>query len=131
MKILRILLLVAALMCLSGLIGVFLPMDAFAKLAVRYGGGAGVRGPFFEYVFRLLSAVVASCGSFYLLLAKDPGRHGPLVPVGGGALVFVGGVVLVTGLSCGMQSLVFLMDFLGCTLLGGLILASWAVWGRK
>jgi len=131
MKALRLLLLLAALMCLSGFIGVFLPMEAVGKLAARYGAGGDVSKPFFEYLFRLLSAAVASCGVFYLLLAKDPARHGPLVPVGGGALAFVGAVVLGTGLSAGMPGLVYVLDFLGCTLLGGLILAAWAAWGRK
>jgi hypothetical protein len=131
MKALRLFLLLAGLMCLSGLAGVFLPMEAFAKLAARYGAGGDVARPFFEYLFRLLSATVASCGIFYLILAKNPERHGPLVAAGGGALVFVGAVVLGTGLSAGMPVIVTVLDFLGCAILGGLILAAWGAWGRK
>lgn len=130
MKLLRVLLLAAGVMCLCGLAGVVLPMRSFLALASNYGAGPGVDQPLFEYVFRLSSAVVGSCGVFYLVLAMNPRQHGALVPVGGGALLFVGAVLAGTGLWTGMPVAVFLIDFAGCALLGALILAAWWAWGR-
>ena len=131
MKALRISLCLAALMCLSAAAGLLIPMESFSSLAAHYGAGAETRGAFFEYLFRLFCAVAASCGVFYAFLAWDPRRHGPLVPVGGGALVFTGFVALFTGLSGRMPNMMFLLDFAGCALIGALVMATWFLSVKK
>jgi hypothetical protein len=130
MKILRIVLLAAGLVCLSGLIGIFVPIEAVGSLVASYGINEGLSGPMFEYVFRLSAAVVASCGFFYLFLAYNPRRHGALVPVSGAAIIFVGLVLLLTGFSTDMAAPFFVADFLSCVFLGSAILVTWMLWGR-
>jgi hypothetical protein len=130
MKALRIALGAASFVCFSGLIGVFVPMSHIARLAVRYGGAGTAPGPEFEYLFRLTAAVMAGCGAFYGILAWNPRAHGSLVPVSGGAILFVGLVLLVAGLSAGMITWVVLSDFLSCALVGAAILVTWLLWGR-
>src|SRR5512145_1217941 len=102
MRILRLLLLAAGVMCLFGLAGVLLPLSAFVKMASRYGAVQWADQPFFAYVIRLASAVVASCGVFFIVISRDPPRHGALVPGGGASLVFVGAVLAATGISTEM-----------------------------
>ena len=131
MRILRVLLMAAGVMCLCGLAGVFLPSSAFVKLASRYGAVHVADQPFFSYVLRLASAVVASCGVFFVVISKDPIRHGALVPAGGASLVFVGAVLAATGASTSMPVPVYLIDSVGCALLGAMILGAWWEWGRK
>lgn len=130
MKLLRGALILAGLMCLSGLVGVFLPAKAIASMLARYGFAAGATAPAVVYLFRLASAVTACCGPFFLLMARDPRRHGALVPVGGAAIVFVGVVLLLTGLTASMPLEVFLFDFLGCFLIGGAVVGAWLLRGR-
>ena len=130
MKFLRIVLLVASLVCFSGFLGIFVPLDSLAVVVTRYGADAPPSEPLFEYVFRLGAAVMAACGFFYLVLASDPRRFGILVPVSGGAILFVGLVLLGTGFSSGMLSQIFIADFLSCVVLGSTIVVTWLMWGR-
>jgi predicted tellurium resistance membrane protein TerC len=126
----RTFLVLAAVLCLSGFIGVFLPPHIVTHMAARYGMTEGTGGPFFTYVFRLAAAVIAGCSVFFFFLARDPKRHGPLVPAAGGMLVFVGIVLMITGLGTGMLPEVALMDGLSSTLLGAGIVLSWLLWAR-
>ncbi len=66
-----------------------------------------------------------------IFLARDPKRHGALVPAAGGMLVFAGVVLVITGFSAGMLPQVALLDGLSSMLVGGAILLSWLLWGRK
>ena len=131
MKALRIFLYLAAVICLSGFVGVVMPMRFVTPLAARYGMPEGTAGPFFTYVFRLAAAVIAGCSVFFFFLARDPKRHGVLVPSAGGMLVFVGVVLMITGFGAGMLPQVALLDGLSSMLVGGAILLSWLLWGRK
>ncbi|MHC4599298.1 MAG: hypothetical protein ACYS47_09865 [Planctomycetota bacterium] len=130
MKALKVLLVLAAVICLAGLAGVVLPMRFISPLAKWYGMGEGSGGPFFVYTFRMAAAVIAGCSVFFFLLSLDPGRHGALVPAAGGLFVFVGTVLMITGFSTGMLPYAVLMDGLSCTLVGGGIVLSWLLWGR-
>ncbi len=64
-------------------------------------------------------------GVFYIILGLDPMKYGAMVPFSGAAAVFVGVCCGAFGLLSEMPLAWFLGDFLGCTVLGVLILAFW------
>jgi hypothetical protein len=131
MKAVKILLTLAALFCLSGIVGVFLPERNVSVIAARYGSKPESTGPFFIYVFRLAMSVMAGCSVFFFLMARDPRRHGALVPAAGGLLVFVGTALVITGFVADMQVATVLVDGLSSALLGGAIVAAWFLRGRN
>ncbi|MHC4778415.1 MAG: hypothetical protein ACYTFG_07570 [Planctomycetota bacterium] len=125
MKTTRILLYFAAFICLSGFVGVFLPMGSMVSIAGRYGATAGADSPFCVYSFRLAMSVMAGCSVLFFIIARDPAKHGPLVPASGGVLVFVGAVLTATGMMTSMPPSLFVFDGLICGLPGVAVVVSW------
>jgi hypothetical protein len=126
MRGLKICLWIAGIGCLlSVFVMFFLPVSTWESIAKFFGVESLPDSPLFLYVARLMSAMCAMIGVFFIILALHPMKYGVMVPFSGLAMVFVGMVCWVTGLVVGMPSRWVLGDSLSCIVLGTLIFAFW------
>jgi hypothetical protein len=125
MRGLKICLWVTGIMCLLGVVGLFLPVSACESFAGFFGIETLPDSPLIMYAIRTVSAMSIGIGVFFVILALNPVKYGVLVPFSGIAAVFVGVVCFITGLAVGMPAQWFLGDFLSCAVLGVLILVFW------
>lgn len=125
MKGLKTILWIAGVVCLLAVIGLFLPMSTLDRMTQVLGGVSLPEGSLVVYGVRTISATFVAIGVFYIMLALDPGRYGPMVPFSGAAAVFVGLSCAVAGAVVGLPILVYLGDAAGCTIMGILILGFW------
>ena len=125
MRALKISLWVAAITCLAGGIGVFLPMSAWGQMAKLFGVEVFEISPMFEYIVRLLSATYAIIGVFFVILAKDPIKYGVMVPFSGTAAVILGMMCAIIGVMAKMSPPWFFGDSISCVAIGIFILVFW------
>jgi hypothetical protein len=126
MRGLKICLWIAGIGCLLSVFGMFfLPVSTWEAIVKFFGIESLPDSPLFLYVARLMSAMCAAVGVFFIILALHPMKYGVMVPFSGLAMVFVGMVCWVTGLVVGMPSLWVLTDSFSCIVLGTLIFAFW------
>lgn len=122
---LKICLWVSAIACLMSAPGVVLPMSYWESIAGFFGAEPLPDSPLFEYMVRLMSATYVGIGVFFIILARNPGKYGVMVPFAGYAAVLLGLTCAVTGIAISMPILWFLGDAAGCLILGVLILIFW------
>jgi len=125
MRALKICLWVAGILCLSSIVGVFLPMSMCEAMVEYFGIESLPDSPLFFYMARVTSAMAVWIGVFFIILALSPMKYGVLVPFSGLAAVFLGVVCAITGMVVGMPPLWFLGDSLSCYVLGILIVVFW------
>jgi hypothetical protein len=125
MKGLKSILWIAGVVCLLAVLGLVLPMSTLDQMTQVLGGVSLPEGPLVIYGVRAISATFMAIGVFYIMLARDPGRYGPMVPFSGAAAVFLGITCGVTGIALGLSVLVYLGDSAGCIIMGILILVFW------
>ena len=125
MRSLKICLWIAAVGCLSSVIGMFLPIRVLESIARAFGGQAFPDSAECVYMIRLMLATYAAVGVFFVILALRPMNYGVMVPFSGLAGVFLGVVCWVTGMVVGMPVLWFLGDSIPCVVLGVLIFVFW------
>ncbi len=116
---------VAGLLFPLSAIGLILPWSAIEGLAALFGVAPLPEGPLVHYAVRAMLATYAAVGVYFWLLARDPLRYGVLVPFSGLAGMLVGVTCGVTGAVLGLPTIWYLADFLGCTIIGVLILIFW------
>jgi hypothetical protein len=122
---LKICLWVAGILCLSSIVGVFLPMSMCESMVEYFGIESLPDSPLFFYMARVTSAMAAWIGVFFIILALRPMDYGIMVPFSGLAAVVLGVVCAITGFTVKMPNLWFLGDSLSCLVLGILILVFW------
>ncbi len=125
MRALKVCLWVLGLLCLSGLLGLLLPISTMQALAETFGEQPFPDSPLFNYTVRAMSATYVLVGIFFIILARDPLRYGPLVPFSGAAGIILGIVCAVTGALLGMPIMWFAGDALFCIVFGAAILILW------
>jgi len=125
MRALKICLWIAGILCLSSIVGVFLPMSMCESMVEYFGIESLPDSPLFFYMARVTSAMAVWIGVFFIILALSPMKYGVMVPFTGLASVFLGAVCAITGLVVGMPALWFLGDSLSCVVLGVLIFVFW------
>ncbi len=125
MRALKICLWIAGILCLSSIVGVFLPMSMCKSMVEYFGIESLPDSPLFFYMARVTSAMAVWIGVFFIILALRPMKYGVMVPFTGLASVFLGAVCAITGLAVGMPILWFLGDSLSCVVLGVLIVVFW------
>jgi hypothetical protein len=125
MRGLKICLLIAGLLCLPCVGGVFLPISTLESFT-KYFGVASLAGPpLATYSIRVVSATYAGIGVFFVVLALNPLKYGVLVLFSGIGSVLLGMVCGITGSAVGMPPQWFLCDTSSCLVLGILILVFW------
>jgi len=122
MRGLKIVLWIAAVLCLLSVFGLFLPMSAWQKMTEFFGVGSLPDSPLLLYIARLLSATYAGVGVFFVILALNPEKYGTLVLFSAIASIALGIACALTGLAVKMPNLWFLSDALSAIILGILIL---------
>ena len=125
MRALKTSLWIAGIFCLLTVFGIFLPISVCQSIARFFGIESLPDSPLVAYAIRLMSATYGAVGVFFIILALNPMKYGPMVPFSGIAAVLLGVVCVVTGLAVSMPVLWFLGDGLPCIVLGALILAFW------
>lgn len=125
MRALKVSLWVTGGLSLLCLLGMFLPLSTFASFMRALADQPLPDAPIFEYGLRVSCVTYVAIGAFYIILALDPMRYGPMVPFSGAAAVFVGVCCGAFGLLTQMPLPWFMGDFLACTILGILILVFW------
>ncbi len=111
----------------SSIFMVVAPWSCYETCANMFGFGALPTGPAVVYGVRVMSAVSAFVGAYFLVLARNPRAYAPFLKLSIGGLMFVGLVCLVTGLALNMRPPWYLGDVFFCWIIGLLLL----VWYPK
>jgi hypothetical protein len=122
---LKICLWITAILCLSAVFGIFLPISSWQSFIDFFDLGPLPDSPTMGYMVRLASAAFVGIGVFFAILALNPEKYPILVPFSGCAAVILGIVCGITGFVEKMPNLWFLGDALTALVLGALILVFW------
>lgn len=122
---LKICLWIAAVGCLTSVVGLVLPVSAWEGIGEAFGIESFPDSPEFMYAARLLSATFAATGVFLIILALDPLKYGVMVPFTGVSAICLGVVCGIAGSVAAMPVWWYLGDSLGCLILGALTLVFW------
>lgn len=125
MRALKICLWIAGILCLLSVFGIFLPVSSLESIAKVFGVESFPDSPLVLYVVRVMLATDVATGVYLIILALHPMKYPVLIPFTGLAAVFLGLVCGITGLIAAMPPMWFLGDFLGCLVLGILIVLFW------
>jgi len=121
---LKIVLWIAAVGWGHSIFAVLAPWSWFEGWVAMLGLGALPTGPVVVYGVRVVCAVSAFVGAYFLLLATNPRAYVPFLNLGIGGLIFVGLVCLIAGLALNMRPPWYLGDVLFCWIIG-LLLLMW------
>ena len=97
MKGLKIVLWVCAIACLLGFLGLVMPWTAITRMFQLYGLSPLATQPVEAYMLRLTAALVGMIGVFFLLLALQPLRYGPMLYLAAFGLLAFSLLTLVAG----------------------------------
>ena len=125
MRALKVCLGIAGVLCLLGVIGLFIPMSALGSVAATFGLPEFPDDPMFGLVYRVMAATYVAVGVFFIILALNPKKYGILVPFSGVAGVFVGVVLALCGAKASMPLWWCAVKFLFCAVFGVLIIVFW------
>lgn len=125
MRGLKICLWLTGILWLLAVVGVFIPVSTWESMVEYFGIESLPDSPLFFYMGRVMSAMAAGTGVFFIILALRPMAYGIMVPFAGLCNVALGVVCGVTGFIEKMPNLWFLGDSLSCLVMGILILAFW------
>lgn len=125
MRGLKICLWISGIMWLLSVIGVFLPVSVIESFYTFMGVESFPDSALFLYGLRVMSAIAAGVGVFYIILALRPMDYGIMVPFSGIGSIVLGVICGIAGISIKIPIPWFLGDALGCFVIGVLILAFW------
>jgi hypothetical protein len=126
MAALKVFLWIMGLMCLTSVVGVFLPISQIDSMMTNWCGVGLPEGPVMVYFVRVMSVTYAAIGLFFIMLAVRPLEYKGMVPFAGVASAIIGIVCLVVGRAAGLPGKAYVWDFLGGFILGVLIFMFWA-----
>jgi len=122
MKGLQIVLWVCGIAFLLGFIFLLIPWRVMAHWCGLMGMELPLIAPVSVYVTRLLLVCSGLIGIFFIILAKEPLRYGPMLPLAGCGLILAGLVCLVGGIRYNLPFMMFGFDVIFFVLAGKLIL---------
>lgn len=123
MKVLKIILWVCGIAFLLSFVGLLIPWRVMAACIERVGIEVSVVAPFKAYIARLTLGCSGLAGIFFVILATDPLRYGPMLPLAGCGLIFMGLICLVGGIRYDLPAVMFYLDMVFGLVGGALILA--------
>lgn len=122
MKGLKIILRVCGIAFLLGFIFLLIPWRVMAQWCGLMGIEVPLIAPVSVYVARLLLVCSGLMGIFFMILAADPLRYGPMLPLAGYGFIFAGLVCLAGGIRYDLPFMMFGFDVIFCVVTGKLIL---------
>lgn len=121
MKFLQAALCVTAFGCLTAFPFIFLPLNAVNEIITRFGAQPFPNLPSVVYLFRIACAIICLIGVFFVILALNPMRYGPMLRLGAYGLIIFGVLSLVFGSTLELPKVVFIGDGAAGLILGTLI----------
>jgi hypothetical protein len=125
MRGLKICLWITGILCLSSVVGLFLPFSAYEAIGRSFGIETLPDWPLFMYGIRTVAATFVGIGIYFIILALEPMKYKVLVPFSGLVALFIGIVCMIAGTTSGMPVMWYMSDALSCIILGSLILIFW------
>ncbi|MBN1292608.1 MAG: hypothetical protein JXB48_12280 [Candidatus Latescibacteria bacterium] len=121
MKGLKIALWVTAIGCLTAVPFIFLPWAAVESIGSWFGVEQLPDTLIAIYFFKVVFGVFGLIGVFFIILARNPLKYGPMLHLGAVGLILFGLLALILGLSIGLPLIVYLGDGLSGLVLGGAV----------
>lgn len=118
MKTLKVVLWIAAIGCFTAVPFVFLPWTVAESIAARFGIESLPSTPISVYFFKVVLGVVGLIGVFFVILARNPLKYGPMLSLAAFGLVLFGVLALILGLSLKLPPIVYIGDALSGLVLG-------------
>lgn len=122
MRMLKISLWITAIGCLIAVPFIFVPWSVIADMGSCFGVEPLPDAPFVVYLFRVICGIFGLIGVFFVLLALDPLKYGPMLNLGAYGLILFGLLAMITGTSIGLTPVVYLGDGVSGLILGSAIL---------
>jgi len=122
MKSLKIVLWITAIGCLTAVPFILLPWEVIQNIGSEFGVESLPESPIAIYFFRVVFGVFALIGVFFIILARNPLKYGPMLNLGAFGLILFGLLALIVGLLFGIPPFVYLGDGLSGLILGSAIL---------
>ena len=110
MKSLKAALWICAIGCLTAVPFIILPWGVIENIMIRFGVEPIPDIPAAMYFVRIACGVFGLIGIYFIILARNPLTHGPMLNLGAYGLIFFGLLALILGLSLEISPLVFLGD---------------------
>jgi hypothetical protein len=110
MKSLKIILWICGIGCLTTIPLIVFPWNMVEKLYRWFGQEPIPAVPAAMYLFRITNGLVGLIGVFFIMLARNPLRFGPMLSLSSYGLIFFGLLALVSGLTAGMSPVIYLGD---------------------
>jgi hypothetical protein len=98
------------------------PWRIMADWCGRMGVEIAISAPVAAYMTRGILVCCGLIGVFFVILAKDPLRYGPMLPLAGYGFIFAGLVCLAGGIRYDLPFIMFGFDVIFCVVAGKLIL---------
>ncbi len=115
---LKIALWVTAIGCLTAVPLIFLPWTAVESISLWFGIESLPDAPIAVYFFKVVFGVFGLIGGFFIILARNPLKYGPMLNLGTFGLILFGLLTLIIGFSLGLPPIVYLGDGLSGLVLG-------------
>jgi len=122
MKGLKVILWICGIAFLLSFVFLFVPWRFMVAWCGRMGVEVSVTEPVAAYVTRVILVCCGLIGVFFVILAKDPLRYGPMLPLAGNGLVLAGLACLAWGMRYRLPFIMFGFDTIFCIVTGVLIL---------
>ena len=122
MKGLKVILWICGIVFLLGFILLLIPWRVMAHWCELIGIEVPLVAPVSVYITRLLLVCSGLVGIFFMILASDPLRYGPMLPLAGYGLILAGLVCLAYGLRYKLPAIMFAGDVVFSIVAGVLIL---------
>lgn len=119
---LKVALWVTALGCLSAVPFIFLPWAALESIGSWFGIESLPDTPIAVYFFKVAFGVFGLIGVFFIILAKNPLKYGPMLNLGAFGLILFALLALILGFSLGLPPIMYIGDGLSGLVLGIVIL---------
>lgn len=118
MKTLKVLLWVAAVGCLTAVPFIFLPWSVTVSIGSWFSSESLPCTPIAIYFFKIAFGIFGLIGVFFIILAMNPLKYGPMLNLGAFGLILFGLLAFITGISIGLPLAVYLGDGLSGLVLG-------------
>jgi hypothetical protein len=118
MKSLKITLWIAALGCLTAFPFIALPWFVIEKIISWLGINSISNDPLIIYTLRVSCGVYGLIGIYFIILAKNPLKYGPMLNLGAFGLIIFGLLSLIVGMVLDISPIVYAGDSLSGLILG-------------
>lgn len=122
MKSLKIALWIPAIGCLMAVPFIFLPWSVVESISAWFAAEPLPTTPIAVYYFKVVFGIFGLIGVFFVMLARDPLKHGEMLNLAAFGLMTYGLLALIVGFFNGISAAVYIADGLSGTLLGVVIL---------